>query len=66
MVGLGLVLSLLFVPDIHQKDKLAEVFLEKRKNWKLSTLGVLSRFNPSRIFWPLIYPNVLFSVSIPH
>lgn len=65
MVGLGLVGSLVFVPDIKQIDKHEEVFTEKRADKKTSVLQALAKFNPGRIFGPLIYPNVLFAVSLP-
>lgn len=65
MVGLGLVSSLLFVPDIRQKEKLEVVSLEAKDNWTILTLQAVVKFNPGRIFWPLIYPNVLLAVSLP-
>jgi hypothetical protein len=64
MVGLGLASSFLFVPDIRQIDKRQEALVEKKETLKSSTLQVLAKFNPSRIFGPLVYPNVLLAVSV--
>ncbi|KAJ5627481.1 Major facilitator superfamily domain general substrate transporter [Penicillium herquei] len=49
MTALGLVLSLLFVPNLEQKK-------ENKPTRNISF--VLSMFNPLRIFGPFIYPNV--------
>ncbi|KAJ5655837.1 Major facilitator superfamily domain general substrate transporter [Penicillium longicatenatum] len=52
MTALGLVLSLLFVPNLETKR-------EDKPSRDLSY--VLSMFNPLRIFRPMIYPNVFLS-----
>ncbi|KAJ5745719.1 hypothetical protein N7520_010901 [Penicillium odoratum] len=52
MTALGLILSLLFVPNLEAKK-------EKKPPRTLSF--VLSMFNPLRIFGPFIYPNVFLS-----
>ncbi|OQD67368.1 hypothetical protein PENDEC_c037G01900 [Penicillium decumbens] len=52
MTALGLVLSLLFVPTINNKDEI-EAATQPR-----SVRSVLSMFNPLRIFKPFIYPNI--------
>ncbi|KAJ5721037.1 uncharacterized protein N7483_008971 [Penicillium malachiteum] len=49
MTALGLVLSLLFVPNLETK----------KENKPARTISfILSMFNPLRIFGPFIYPNV--------
>lgn len=57
MTALGLVLSLLFVPNIQKKQQ----SLPLREPVNLSL--VLRMFNPLRIFRPFIYPNVFLCVS---
>lgn len=69
MVGFGLALSLLFVPDIKKTDENGqhEVNIIERNNMgSLSALEILSKFNPSGIFRPLMYSNVLFAVGMPY
>ncbi|KAJ5088337.1 Major facilitator superfamily domain general substrate transporter [Penicillium angulare] len=51
MTGLGLILSMLFVPSLEEKKE-----GEKKQVRDLSF--VLKMFNPLRIFGPFIYPNV--------
>lgn len=55
MVGLGLVLSLLFVPSIAQPHHVAEK--PSLKLWAKSQVEML------RVFTLLVYPNVFFAVS---
>lgn len=55
MTLLGLILSLLFVPNIQNKT-------ERQQRPDIST--ILRMFNPLRIFRPYIYPNVFLSVSL--
>jgi predicted MFS family arabinose efflux permease len=60
MAGLGLVLSLLFVPEIEKRE--AEGKGETRPS---SAREVLSMFNPVRILRQWLYPNVLLCVCNP-
>lgn len=59
MMGVGLVASIVFLPDIrkpyesHQKDTAHPV------------LSILREFNPWRILRVMVYPNVLLTVSSP-
>ncbi|KXG51070.1 Major facilitator superfamily domain, general substrate transporter [Penicillium griseofulvum] len=55
MTLLGLVLSLLFVPSIQEKNRI----MDSNKPWKLCT--VLSMFNPLRIFRQFVYPNIFLA-----
>lgn len=69
MVGFGLALSLLFVPDIQKTDENGqhEVNIVARDNkGSLSALEILAKFNPSGIFRPLMYSNILFAVGMPY
>ncbi|KGO65652.1 Major facilitator superfamily domain, general substrate transporter [Penicillium italicum] len=50
---LGLVLSLLFVPSIQEKNR------ESNEPRKLGT--IIRMFNPMRIFRQFVYPNVFFA-----
>lgn len=56
MTLLGLVLSLLFVPSIQEKNR------DSNEPRKLRT--VISMFNPMRIFRQFVYPNIFLAVSI--
>ena len=60
MTGFGLVLAILFVPEIKQESKEEPEEKEKR-----TVLSALRLFNPLRIFRQWVYPNVFFSVSPP-
>ncbi|KAJ5504531.1 Major facilitator superfamily domain general substrate transporter [Penicillium fimorum] len=55
MTLLGLVLSLLFVPSIQEKNWV----IDSNKPWKLCT--VISMFNPLRIFRQFVYPNIFLA-----
>lgn len=55
MTLLGLILSLLFVPSIQEKN---------RSSSKPKFCTVISMFNPLHIFRQFIYPNVFLAVSI--
>lgn len=56
MVGLGLVLSVLFVPSITAPDKVIEK--PSLKLWATSQLNMF------RVFTLLIYPNIFLTVSL--
>ena len=56
MTGMGLTLSLLFIPSIN----------EKKATNKRNLTSTLSMFNPLRILRQLVYPNVFLAVSVPH
>lgn len=58
MTLLGLILSLLFVPSVQEKN----LVIGSGQPWKIST--VFKMFNPFRIFRQFIYPNVFIAVSI--
>jgi hypothetical protein len=58
MAGLGLVLSLLFVPGIEKREG------EGVERHPSSVRDVLAMFNPVRIFRQWLYPNVLLCVCI--
>ena len=69
MVGFGLALSLLFVPDIKKtnengQDKVSIV--EKDNKVSLSAFEILAKFNPSGILRPSMYTNILFAVGLFH
>ena len=57
MTLLGLILSLLFVPNLEKKSD-----TKPPRNLAF----ILSMFNPLRIFGPFIYPNVFLCVSSPN
>lgn len=59
MAGLGLVLSLLFVPEIEKREGEGE---GKGKRRPSSVREILAMFNPVRIFRQWLYPNVLLCV----
>ncbi|KAL5338846.1 major facilitator superfamily domain-containing protein [Aspergillus crustosus] len=60
MAGLGLILSLLFVPEIQMEGSNSE--LEKEPNTKKATFwDILKVFNPTRIIRLWLYPNILLS-----
>ena len=58
MTLLGLILSLLFVPSVQEKN----LVIGSGQPLKIST--VLKMFNPLRIFRQFRYPNVFIAVSI--
>ena len=58
MTLLGLILSLLFVPSIQEKNRV----IGSDQPLNLST--IMSMFNPLRIFRQFVYPNVFLAVSI--
>lgn len=58
MTLLGLILSLLFVPSVQEKN----LVIGSGQPWKLST--VLKMFNPLRIFRQFIFPNVFLAVRM--
>ncbi|BCS30226.1 putative MFS transporter [Aspergillus puulaauensis] len=58
MAGFGLVLSLIFVPEVQQETDSSGIEKEKKK----ITLGYVLRVsNPARVFRLWLYPNILFS-----
>lgn len=72
MSGLGLALSIAFVPEIREEmslgiDAYDQTLHEKNGRTALSRIArlrlIMSMFNPLRIFGKLLYPNVLFAVS---
>ncbi|KAL4874102.1 hypothetical protein BDV12DRAFT_191965 [Aspergillus spectabilis] len=60
MAGLGLLLSLLFVPEIQMEGSSSSPELEKEKK-KIALWYILRVFNPTRIFRLWLYPNILLS-----
>ncbi|KAF5866674.1 hypothetical protein ETB97_010769 [Aspergillus alliaceus] len=56
MTGLGLALSIIFVPEIKPETKEGSEDKEK-----MTVLSALRLFNPLRIFRQWVYPNVFFS-----
>jgi hypothetical protein len=58
MSGLGLVLAVLFVPDVK-----GEVESDPKKEQSLTVVSVIREFNPFRIFKQWLYPNVFLAVS---
>lgn len=56
MTGVGLILSLLFIPDIEDPMK-----AEPDKKRRLT--NAISMFNPLRILRQFVYPNMFFAVS---
>ncbi|KAF9887020.1 hypothetical protein FE257_010636 [Aspergillus nanangensis] len=59
MTGLGLVLSLVFVPSIHEESRSSSDDEEKQKQKeKRSFLHLISLFNPVRILRQYVYPNI--------
>ncbi|KAL5354401.1 hypothetical protein ACLOAV_000490 [Pseudogymnoascus australis] len=64
MVGFGLALSLLFVPDIKKTNENGQDevnIVEKDNRGSLSTLEILAKFNPSGIFRPIMHLNIFFA-----
>ncbi|CAG8055701.1 unnamed protein product [Penicillium olsonii] len=55
MTLLGLILSLLFVPSVQEKN----LVIGSGQPWKITT--ILNMFNPLRIFRQFIYPNVFIA-----
>lgn len=69
MVGFGLALSLLFVPDIKKTNENGQDevnIVEKDNRGSLSTLEILAKFNPSGIFRPIMHLNIFFAVCLLH
>lgn len=58
MTGLGLVLSVLFVPEIKQETK-----TDGEKKPKRTVKEVVCMFDPMRIIRQYVYPNVFLCVS---
>jgi predicted MFS family arabinose efflux permease len=65
MAGLGLVLSLIFVPEVQQDISSSMTERQKEKE-KITLRYALKVFNPIRVFRLWLYPNVLFSVCPSH
>ncbi|OBT65809.1 hypothetical protein VE03_03331 [Pseudogymnoascus sp. 23342-1-I1] len=66
MVGFGLALSLLFVPNIKATTENGQDevnIVEKDNSGSLSMLEILAKFNPSGIFRPIMHTNILFANS---
>ena len=66
MVGFGLALSLLFVPDIkkvHTNGQDQDNIVKTENRGSLSKFRILAKFNPRGIFRLLMYPNILFAVG---
>ncbi|KAL4927007.1 putative MFS transporter [Aspergillus undulatus] len=62
MAGFGLILSLIFVPEVQQEVSNTGLDNEKPNNKKKITLRyALSVFNPIRVFRMWLYPNIFFS-----
>ncbi|KFY95663.1 hypothetical protein V500_02698 [Pseudogymnoascus sp. VKM F-4518 (FW-2643)] len=64
MVGFGLALSLLFVPDIKKTNENGQdevSIVEKDNKVSLSAFEILAKFNPSGILRPFMYTNILFA-----
>ncbi|KAL2853456.1 major facilitator superfamily domain-containing protein [Aspergillus pseudoustus] len=60
MAGLGLILSLAFVPEIEEEvDPNAEAKEKKKK--KITLRYILQVFNPLPVFKLWLYPNIFFS-----
>lgn len=59
MMGVGLVTSALFLPDIRKPNEMHQ------KDPKHRVVSVVKEFNPLRILRAFIYPNVLLTVSPP-
>ncbi|OBU00378.1 hypothetical protein VE01_01648 [Pseudogymnoascus verrucosus] len=64
MVGFGLALSFLFIPDIKKanengQDEDNNIEIDNRRS--LSTPEILAKFDPRGIFRLLMYPNILFA-----
>jgi hypothetical protein len=69
MVGFGLALSLLFVPDIekvNENEQDEDNIVEIDNKRLLSTPEILSKFDPRGIFRPFMCPNILFAVGLLH
>lgn len=61
MAGVGLILSLIFVPEVQQE---AGSGIEEKEK-KITPGYVLKVFNPVRVFRLWLYPNVFLSVREP-
>ncbi|KAL4754488.1 hypothetical protein BDW72DRAFT_128058 [Aspergillus terricola var. indicus] len=64
MAGLGLILSLIFVPEVQQDISSSKTEKEKGKGkakGKITLRYALKVFSPNRVFRLWLYPNVLFS-----
>lgn len=61
MSGLGLVLSLIVIPNIKREVELVRVTGKQ----KLSFFEALQKFNPLDVFRQLLHPNILLAVSLP-
>ncbi|KAL4917520.1 major facilitator superfamily domain-containing protein [Aspergillus aurantiobrunneus] len=60
MAGFGLVLSLIFVPEIQKEEEGAGAEIDKEKK-KITPGYVLRVFNPVRVFRLWLYPNIFFA-----
>ncbi|KAL4806407.1 major facilitator superfamily domain-containing protein [Aspergillus unguis] len=58
MAGFGLVLSLIFVPEVQQEAGLG---IEEKEKKKITLRYALRVFNPMRVFRLWLYPNVFLS-----
>ncbi|KAL4980864.1 major facilitator superfamily domain-containing protein [Aspergillus desertorum] len=61
MAGFGLVLSLIFVPEVQQEISSSDTEKEQEER-KITLRYALEVSNPVRVFRLWLYPNVLFSV----
>lgn len=59
MTGLSLVLSLFFLPEIKAPTRNHDT----EDNHLLSISEMAKEFDARKVFKPMIYPNVLFTVS---
>lgn len=59
MMALGLILSIFFLPNINR------VIVTEVKPGGSHALHVLKEFDFTRVFKPMVYPNVSLTVSRP-
>lgn len=68
MAGVGLVLSLIFVPTIRRKVDSVLYVPGKPENDALTTAGnsrqFLAKFNPIRVLKQFLHPEILLAVII--
>ena len=65
MTGFGLILSILFVPEIPSADTKLSTPPDKPYSRTTKTLHIISAFNPTRIFRLWVYPNIFLAVCLP-
>lgn len=67
MTGFGLILSLIFVPEIPSADAkiITTATATTTPTMKETTLRILAAFNPIHIVRLLIYPNIFLAVHNP-